>query len=182
MSGLAWATLGLLSGFLLAALGDLVSEEIRGWLDLAPRAVLRLAAAQLRPEMREITYRENWLPDLIYVLRGAESRPITRLIRGMSFALGLLISAHKIASHQSASSLAPGPIGPRLVRIGPFQLGVYRKDQMMEMIYVSRPDGWKQISRAECQKLVEDRAIKIRKLPWADTEWWSWPPSPIKRT
>lgn len=97
MTGLAWAALGLAGMFLFAALGDLVSEEIRGWLDLAPRAILRLAAARLGPELRESIYQEVWLPDLIYELRGAESRPITRLVRGTMFAIGLLLAARRIA-------------------------------------------------------------------------------------
>jgi hypothetical protein len=65
---------------------------LRGWLDLAPRAVLRLAAVQLRAGQRKKILEEVWIPDLMYVLRGKESRPITRLIRGMWFAVGLLIS------------------------------------------------------------------------------------------
>lgn len=97
MTGLAWAALSLVGMFLFAALGDLASEEIRGWLDLAPRAVLRLAASQLDPAHRETIYRDEWLPELIYVLRGAQSRPITRLIRGTTFALGLFVSARKIS-------------------------------------------------------------------------------------
>jgi hypothetical protein len=90
--------------YLFDALGDLVSEEIRGWLDLAPRGVLRLAAAQLPSEVREGIYEGEWLPDLIYELRGAESRPITRVIRGTSFALGLLIAARRISRFR-----APAP-------------------------------------------------------------------------
>jgi hypothetical protein len=95
MTALALAALILVGGLLSLAFGDLVSEELRGWLDLAPRAVLRLAAIQLRPGQRKIVYEEVWIPDLLYVLRGKESRPITRLIRGMWFAVGLLISARR---------------------------------------------------------------------------------------
>jgi hypothetical protein len=91
--------------FLSAALGDLVSEEIRGWLDLAPRAILRLASTQLESSQRETIYRDEWLPELVYVLRGAESRPITRLIRGTSFALGLLIAARRIARYRSPAPM-----------------------------------------------------------------------------
>jgi Sigma-70 region 2 len=115
MIALAWAALGLLGVFLFAALGDLVSEEIRGWLDLVPHAVLRLAASQLDPEQRETVYQDEWRPELIYVLRGAESRPITRLIRGLTFALGLLISARAIAAQRSLSSADEPPTGFRTV-------------------------------------------------------------------
>jgi hypothetical protein len=99
MTGPAWAALMLAATLALAALGDLVSEEIRGWLDLAPRAILRLAAAQLNSGQRETIYHDEWLPELTYALRGAESRPITRLIRGTAYALGLLIAAHRVARH-----------------------------------------------------------------------------------
>jgi hypothetical protein len=49
MTGLGWAVLLLCGAFLLAALGDLVSEEVRGWFDQVPRALLRLAATRLPP-------------------------------------------------------------------------------------------------------------------------------------
>jgi hypothetical protein len=89
MNGYLWGVLCLMVMFLGAALGDLVSEEIRGWLDRVPRAVLKLAARRLDPADREATYREVWRPDLDYYLRGDESRPITRLIRGMAFSVSL---------------------------------------------------------------------------------------------
>ena len=38
MTGVAWTTLCFCGMLLVAAFGDLVSEEIRGWLDLVPRA------------------------------------------------------------------------------------------------------------------------------------------------
>jgi hypothetical protein len=89
MNGFLWGVLSLMVMFLGAALGDLVSQEIRGWLDRVPRAVLKLAALRLDPADREATYREVWRPDLDYYLRGDESRPITRLIRGMAFSVSL---------------------------------------------------------------------------------------------
>jgi hypothetical protein len=97
----AWAAIGLPGMLLAAALGDLASEEIRGWLDLAPRAILRLAAARLEDGQREAIYRDEWLPELVYALRGAESRPVTRLVRGTAFALGLLLAARRIARYRS---------------------------------------------------------------------------------
>lgn len=99
MTTFAWAVLGFIGMLLLVAIGDLASEEVRGWLDLMPRAILRLAAVGLGPDMREAIYDEEWLPELIYILRGTESRPITRLIRGTTYAVGLLISVHHIARY-----------------------------------------------------------------------------------
>ena len=118
MTGLAWGALSLIGMFLFAALGDVVSEEIRGWLDLAPRAVLRLAAARLDPELRESVYQEEWLPELIHVLRGAESRPITRLIWGSRFAVGLLFSARGIARFYVPATHPTVPLPPRTERRG----------------------------------------------------------------
>jgi len=96
MTAWVWAPLAVAASLIVlvgsAAALDLASEEVRGWLDLAPRAVLRLATIQLKPGQRKRVYEDVWIPDLLYVLRGKESRPITRLIRGMWFAFGLLIS------------------------------------------------------------------------------------------
>jgi hypothetical protein len=99
--------------FLSIALGDLVSEEIRGWLDRAPQAIVRLAVRRLDPESREFIYQEVWLPDLYYYLRGDESRPITRLVRGTTFAIGLLFAASRIAR-----DLVAAPTGPVANRRG----------------------------------------------------------------
>jgi hypothetical protein len=99
----AWAGLSVIGAVLLAALGDLVSEEIRGWLDLVPRAILRVAATQLDPAQRETIYQDEWLPELCYALRGAESRPITRLILGTYYAAGILISARRVARRLNRS-------------------------------------------------------------------------------
>jgi hypothetical protein len=118
MTAWVWAVLAIGGTFGAAALGDLISEEIRGWLDLAPKAVLRLAAAQLSGDQRETIYRDEWLPELAYILRGAESRPITRLVRGTTYAVGLLIAARRIAHHLNRT-LIPQPAaratGPVLV-------------------------------------------------------------------
>jgi len=96
-----WTVLGFLGAFLVVALGDLVSEEIRGWLDLVPRGILRLAAARLEPAQRETIYSEEWLPELCYALRGAESRPVTRLVLGIRYALRLLVAARRVSRYRS---------------------------------------------------------------------------------
>jgi hypothetical protein len=96
MTAWVWAALVGAASLITAALGDLVSEELRGWLDLVPNAILRLAATMLDPAQRETIYQDEWLPELCYILRGTESRPITRLIRGTTYAAGLLISARRI--------------------------------------------------------------------------------------
>jgi Bacterial PH domain len=100
-----------MGALLLAAFSDLVSEELRGWLDLAPRGVLRIAAIQLTRSQRKTVYQEVWIPDLAYVLRGKESRPVTRLIRGMAFAISLLFSVRRgrYPDRAAPSGVRPAP-------------------------------------------------------------------------
>src|SRR5580704_10979371 len=111
-----WAVLAFLGVLLAATLGDLVSEEIRGWLDLIPRGFLRLAAARLDQAQRETIYQDEWLPELHFALRGAESRPITRLILGTRYALGLLVAARRISRRIDRDCQAfPATQGPHFV-------------------------------------------------------------------
>jgi hypothetical protein len=77
--------------------GDMASDEIRGWLDIAPRAILRLAGARLNREQREMLYHEEWLPELQFIMKEAEGRPITRAIKAFGFALGLLLAARVVS-------------------------------------------------------------------------------------
>ena len=112
MIAFLWGTLGLIGAVLLAAIGELVSDEIRYWLDLIPRAILHLAATQLDPAQRETIYQDEWIPELTYALRGKESRPITRLITGTSLATGILISARHIARdvHRASPAASAGAV------------------------------------------------------------------------
>lgn len=93
MTGLLWSAILFFSGLVMAALGDMVSEEVRDRLDHLPQAILRLAARRLDPAHRVLLYEEVWLPDLGYCLKGDEARPVTRLYHGIRFALGILASA-----------------------------------------------------------------------------------------
>jgi hypothetical protein len=97
MSAFLWPALGVLGGLGMAAIGDLVSEEIRDRLDHLPHAILRLAARRLSPGLHDDVYTDEWMPELTYILRGDEARPITRLYHGIRFALGILVAAPRIA-------------------------------------------------------------------------------------
>jgi hypothetical protein len=81
----------------MAAIGDMVSDEVRDRLDHLPHAILRLAALRLAPAERVILYEDLWLPDLAYYLKGDEARPVTHLIDGTMYALGILLSARRSA-------------------------------------------------------------------------------------
>ena len=107
MSGFLWAVLGVLIGLGMTALGDMVSEEVRDRLDHLPQAVLRLAARRLDPAQRISVYEDEWLPELTYILKGDEARPITRLFHGTRYALGILTAARRI-SRQLDTVTGPG--------------------------------------------------------------------------
>jgi hypothetical protein len=110
MTGLLWSALGLLAGLGMTALGDMASEEIRDRLDHLPHAILRLAARRLTAEERSTFYEDEWLPELTYILKGAETRPITRLITGTRYALGILTTTgHITRQARRTSSSQPLP-------------------------------------------------------------------------
>lgn len=102
---------GLIGGIVITTFLALTSKELMGWLDRAPQAVLRLAALQLHPTQRESLYSEEWLPELLFILREADGRPITRFIRGVTFALGLVIAARRVSRLRPSASTQAIPIG-----------------------------------------------------------------------
>lgn len=104
MIAILLAVLGIIGGLVMTVLGDMVSEEARDRLDHLPLAILRLASRQVDPAVREAIYDDEWLPELTYILKGDESRPITRLFVGTHYALGILINARRIARHLSRST------------------------------------------------------------------------------
>jgi hypothetical protein len=112
VTGLLWAGVGGIGTFvLMAAVGDMVSEEIRDRLDHLPHAILRLAALRLDPSERVLLYEDLWLPDLAYCLKGDEARPVTRLIDGTIYALGILFSARRSASYLQEGARASAAQG-----------------------------------------------------------------------
>jgi hypothetical protein len=111
VTGFLWTALGLLCGFGMTAIGDMVSQEVRDRLDHLPQAILRLAALRLDPAQRGALYKEVWLPDLAYFLRGDEARPVTRLFQGTWYALGILVSARQSARELR---LVPLPSAPHI--------------------------------------------------------------------
>jgi hypothetical protein len=114
VSGLLWTALGVLGGLGMTAIGDMVSEEVRDRLDHLPYAILRLAARQLDDEQRVALYVDQWLPELIYILKGNEARPITRLYHGTRFALGILAAVRRITAELGK----PSPVMAALARLG----------------------------------------------------------------
>ncbi len=127
MTGYLWAALGTFGGVILTVLSDMASAEVRDRLDHLPHAILRLASHRIAPDLRTTAYNDEWLPELTYILRGAETRPITRLIAGIRYALGIFFAARRI-SHQLARPLQqPTPTlkapDPRIKGTGNLKVG-----------------------------------------------------------
>jgi hypothetical protein len=99
VTGPLWAVIAFIAGLGAAALGDMVSEEVRDRLDHLPHALLHLAARRLDPTQRITVYEDEWLPELAYILKGDQARPVTRLIHGTSYALGILTATPRITRH-----------------------------------------------------------------------------------
>ena len=104
-----------LGAVFVAAIGELVSDEIRARLDRIPLAVLAAAARRLAPELRADLYGCAWLPELQHILRGERATPITRLYHGFRFAVRLWLSAPQIARELSPGS-APRTNTERMAR------------------------------------------------------------------
>jgi len=107
MTGYLGAALGVLATLAMTALGGMASQEIRDRLDHLPHAILRLAARRLTPDQRTSIYDDEWLPELTYILKEAEARPVTRLITGTGYALGILVTARRIAYDLNREPLTP---------------------------------------------------------------------------
>lgn len=100
--------------------GDLVSEEVRGHLERIPYALVRLAARRLPVEVRS-EYVDEWQAELDYVLARSSGLPITRLLRGAAYALGLVRATGHIRRterERSRSFSVEARIGPITIKIG----------------------------------------------------------------
>lgn len=127
MIALLWGSAGSIVTFIImAAVGDMVSEEVRDRLDHLPHTVLRLAARRLDAGQRAAMYDDEWMPELTYILKGDEARPITRLYHGTRFALGIFFAAGQIA--RALDHPAPGQ--PRIAS-GPRSLTLEDAERMM---------------------------------------------------
>lgn len=96
MMGYLWAALVLVAGTSAAVVAGLVNDELRGWLELLPHGILRLAASRLSTAERSAIYETEWLPELSYILKAAGERPITRLVLGTEFSIGILLASKRI--------------------------------------------------------------------------------------
>ena len=98
--------LGIIAAFAFSVLSSLARDEARGQIDRIPYAKLRLARRRVPRALRVRLHDEEWLPELHHILNHAQTRPISRLLTGTMFALGILRTARKI-SRQRAELEAP---------------------------------------------------------------------------
>jgi hypothetical protein len=82
---------------LAAALLELLKDELRGQIERIPFGLLRLARRLVPDHLRETLYDLEWLPELHHILAESERLPITCLVRGTRYALGLVVAARTIA-------------------------------------------------------------------------------------
>ena len=92
----AGACVSLLVLLLKAVTGRLLQEDAATRLGRIPFALIRLASARLPRELRDDAAAE-WRAELDFVLHGTQGEPITRLLRGIRYAAGLLMSAPAVA-------------------------------------------------------------------------------------
>ena len=74
---------------LLGAVKAMCQEEIETRIGRVPNALIRLAAARL-PRLAREDVADEWRAELDHILRATDGLPITRLLRGMRYAIGLL--------------------------------------------------------------------------------------------
>lgn len=94
----AWvilAVLGLL-WFVKGAASEVFQQEVKTRLLHLPNTLITLAAMRLPKEIRDDIAAE-WLGELASVLRDAEGLPLTQLLRGLQYAMGLFRAASGIA-------------------------------------------------------------------------------------
>ncbi|MGI5238583.1 hypothetical protein [Dactylosporangium sp. CA-139066] len=87
----------LLTWVVYETLKNMIAKEMETRLERLPYAILRLARRRLPAEYRQTVHDEEWLPELIAIVRDTDGLPITRLIRGVDFAMGLLLVAPKMS-------------------------------------------------------------------------------------
>jgi hypothetical protein len=99
---------------LIAVLLDLVKGELRERIERMPYALLRLARLLVPIDLRESLHDEEWLPELQHILDASEGLPLTRLLRGIRYALGLIRGARAVARELAGVRRSPMPApGPR---------------------------------------------------------------------
>ncbi len=121
---------------------EMVVTEARTRLERLPLAILRLARRRLPVSHRDSVYDEEWLPELLFITRESEGLPITRVVRGTNFALGLLVSARSVArrlgSVRTEREPEPDPSG--------WALNVPRSSRLIFLLRIPSPGAGPNLS------------------------------------
>jgi hypothetical protein len=107
VSALKWVGGLLLAWVVLEMLKNLVLVETATRLERIPYAILRLARRRLPVEHRKTIHDQEWLPELVVIVRETEGLPITRLVRGVLYSIGLLFVASRVSKIRAVAPLAP---------------------------------------------------------------------------
>jgi hypothetical protein len=163
MSAFLLTVLGVLGTFGMTAIGDMVSEEVRERLDHLPHAILRLAERRLDPDQRVTVYEDEWLPELAYILKGDEARPVTRLIHGTRYAFGILVGVHQITRHINRP--APDQSQPLTSAAAPKRKEVRifgKKERRLRSVNPLTPDERRERWEQEAAAARSGRSAKAR--------------------
>lgn len=88
----------------IAACTSVVRGQVPGRLRRLPFALLRLARRRVPEELRVRLHDEEWQPELYHIVNRAGASPVSRLLSGMMFALGLLRTARSISRQREESA------------------------------------------------------------------------------
>jgi cytidylate kinase len=97
-------------------MASLLSQEAQTRLVRFPAALLRLAQALIPREQRDERYRE-WVAEISYIARETDGLPVTRLIRGLAFAVGAIKAAARIRGAAWLRALRAAAGGPLVIAI-----------------------------------------------------------------
>lgn len=87
----------LVAGLVTEVLKTMFMREVETRLHRLPYRILRIARRRLPAWHREQVHDHEWLPELDHIVRETEGLPLTRIVRGVRYAVGLLASARSIS-------------------------------------------------------------------------------------
>lgn len=92
---------------------DMATKEVTGQVERLPMLILKLALLRLPTEQRS-RYQEDWQAELVFILKELDSRPVSRLVKGLRFAMSLLIQAARM--RQALGVTTPSRL-PKFIRL-----------------------------------------------------------------
>lgn len=104
-----WALALFAVGLFVAAVSGMVQIEIRTRLGRVPYALIRLAVLRVPQDLRA-ELGDEWRSELAAILKAAEDVPVTALVNGVWFALGLLFRGRSLPEQVT---LSPRLVAPR---------------------------------------------------------------------